>query len=186
MQTESIPLDALKPPDRNVRRHPEVQLKELCRAVEMFGQTRPVVIDEDNTVLAGNGLVEAFRRLERGTIMAYRMAGLTHDQKLKLMLSDNKIFTLGTDDYDAITDILHGISDLDVPGFDEQFLRDMTADIDRLTMQHTDTFGRVADDDAAEARARAVPDGSPEQYADEDRRAIVCPHCGEVIHLNAG
>jgi len=185
MQTEAIALDDLRAPPRNVRRHPEAQIKELCRAVRMFGQTRPIVIDEDNAVLAGNGLVEAFRRLKYTEIQAYRLAGLTHEQKQKLMLSDNKIFTLGVDDYEAIQDMLHSISDLDVPGFDEQFLRDLTADIDRLTTEHTATFGRVSEAEAEVARGRAMPDGSRDEYQEEERQVIVCPRCGEAIYPDA-
>ncbi len=46
MQIEPVALVNLRPPPRNTRRHPEAQITEFCRALLMFGQTRPIVIDE--------------------------------------------------------------------------------------------------------------------------------------------
>ena len=52
-------LDALKHPKKNVRIHSEQQIRELKRSLEKFGQTRAIVVDEDDTILIGNGLYEA-------------------------------------------------------------------------------------------------------------------------------
>lgn len=51
-------LSELRRPERNVRMHTDKQLKEFRRSVEMFGQIRPIVVDEDGVILAGNGLYE--------------------------------------------------------------------------------------------------------------------------------
>ena len=45
-------------PEKNVRIHTEQQLREFERSVRMFGQIRPIVVDENNVILAGNGLYE--------------------------------------------------------------------------------------------------------------------------------
>lgn len=37
--------------ERNIRIHTEKQLQEFERSVKMFGQIRPIVIDENNTIL---------------------------------------------------------------------------------------------------------------------------------------
>ena len=49
-------LSELRRPERNVRMHTDKQLKEFRRSIEMFGQIRPIVVDEDGVILAGNGL----------------------------------------------------------------------------------------------------------------------------------
>lgn len=51
-------LSELRRPERNVRMHTDKQLKEFRRSIEMFGQIRPIVVDEDGVILAGNGLYE--------------------------------------------------------------------------------------------------------------------------------
>ena len=57
-------LDALKHPKKNVRIHSEQQIRELKRSLEKFGQTRAIVVDEDDTILIGNGLYEASEMIE--------------------------------------------------------------------------------------------------------------------------
>ena len=56
MKVTKKPLTELHPPERNVRMHTDKQLKEFRRSVEMFGQIRPIVVDEAGIKLAGNGL----------------------------------------------------------------------------------------------------------------------------------
>ena len=47
----------LKRPEKNVRIHSDKQITEFKRSIEMFGQIRPIVIDEVGTILAGNALM---------------------------------------------------------------------------------------------------------------------------------
>ena len=63
MQVTRKPLSELKRPQRNVRMHTDKQLKEFRRSVEMFGQIRPIVVDEAGTILAGNGLYETLLQM---------------------------------------------------------------------------------------------------------------------------
>lgn len=127
MQTVIKKLSELRRPDKNVRRHSDKQIKEYMRSIEMFGQLRPMVIDEDNIVLAGNGLLTALMHLERETADCYVVTGLTSNQKKKLMLADNKIYELGVNDVSAFDELLRDLSgDIDIPGYDEDLLRALT------------------------------------------------------------
>lgn len=65
MRTVTKLLSELKRPERNVRMHTDKQLTEFRRSVEMFGQIRPIVIDENNVMLAGNGLYETLLSMGR-------------------------------------------------------------------------------------------------------------------------
>ena len=58
-------LSDLRKPERNVRIHSDKQITEFKRSIEMFGQIRPIVIDEAGTILAGNGLYEALSAMGR-------------------------------------------------------------------------------------------------------------------------
>lgn len=124
-------LDELKKPERNIRLHTDKQIKEFRRSIEMFGQIRPIVIDENNVILAGNGLAETLRSMGRTEADCYVVTGLTENEKKKLMLADNRIFDLGVDDmaaFDAF--ILELKDDLDIPGFDEDMLKSLVMDSD--------------------------------------------------------
>lgn len=134
MNVVKINLSALKRPERNVRMHTEKQLKEFERSITMFGQIRPIVVDDDLTILAGNGLYEALTRMgwEKADIL--KVPGLTENQKKKLMLADNKIYGLGVDDHNTLDAFLSELKDdLDIPGFDEEILKSMVSDAAEVT-----------------------------------------------------
>ena len=134
MNVVKMPLSTLKRPERNVRMHTEKQLKEFERSVSMFGQIRPIVVDDERTILAGNGLYETLLRMGWEEADVLQMKGLTENQKKKLMLADNKIFGLGVDDLDSFDAFLIDLKDdLDIPGFDEDLLRSMVSQAGEVT-----------------------------------------------------
>ena len=55
----------LRHPEKNVRNHSKKQIKEMMRSLDKFKQFRPIVVDENNTILCGNGLVMAMREREK-------------------------------------------------------------------------------------------------------------------------
>ena len=125
MKIETIKLIELKPLENNVRKHNDKQIDELVRSVKQFGQTRAVVIDEDNNILIGNGLYMAFQKMGVEECQCYRIVGLNEIQKKKLILTDNKVYSLGTDDYSTVQDYINEITltgDFDIAGFDESIL----------------------------------------------------------------
>lgn len=175
MKIQNVPLASLHPPERNVRQHPDAQITELMRAVEMFGQTRPVVVDEDGTVLAGNGLVMALQKMGRTEVQVLRMPGLSKAAKAKLMLSDNKIFTLGHDDYDGIMSLIRGLDDLDIPGFDGGLLSSLIGN-EEIATAALDEFGRMSDEERSE-RGQAIGQVSRAN----GQTTVTCPHCNKAF-----
>jgi hypothetical protein len=164
MQTQRLKLSDLRSPDRNVRFHPEEQVAELARAVTMFGQTRPIVIDENNTILAGNGLVMALMRLGHKDGDTYRVTGLSPEQKSKLMLSDNRIWQLGLNDQDAIMEMIRSLDgDIDIPGFTP-----ISLDFGQMTLPGASADGAAEPQDAAAAGESAAPSAAA---------SLTCPHC---------
>ena len=124
MEIITMKLVDLVKPEKNVRIHTEQQLKEFQRSVKMFGQIRPIVVDENNVILAGNGLYETLIAMGKETADVYKYDNLTENQKKKLMIADNKIFSLGIENLDTLNSFLEDLQgDLDIPGFDEDILR---------------------------------------------------------------
>lgn len=165
MKTELVAIDTVRPLDRNPRRHPEKQLAELVKSIEQFGQYRPLVVDEDGLILAGNGLHTALKRAGVAKVSVYRMKGLTEDQKRKLVLADNKTGDLSNDDFDVIEAMVRELDDYEVPGFDPDVLRGIIAEAEDV-LTEADDYGRLDDreldalrasqDDIAAADAQAT------------------------------
>ena len=124
----------LKHPEKNVRIHSEQQIRELKRSLEKFGQTRALVVDENNVILIGNGLYEAMVSLGYQEASVYVKTELSENDKKKLMIADNKTYALGIDNLDTLNEFLEELQgDLDIPGYDEEILQQMVADADEVT-----------------------------------------------------
>lgn len=166
MKTELVAIDTVRPLDRNPRRHPEKQLAELVKSIEQFGQYRPLVVDEDGLILAGNGLHTALKRAGVAKVSVYRMKGLSEDQKRKLILADNKTGDLSNDDFDVIEAMVRELDDYEVPGFDPDVLRGIIAEAEDV-LADADDYGRLDDRELDALRA------SQEDIAAADEQATV-------------
>lgn len=211
MKVTKIKLSELKRPEKNVRMHTDKQLNEFRRSVEKFGQIRPIVVDENKVMLAGNGLYETLLSLGYETADCYVVSGLSENDKKKLMLADNRIFNLGVDDMAAFDEILAELGDdLDVPGYDIDLLQTLVANSDDVDDMMSE-YGKIDDERKEEINeaqqtyeannvhtgestlpmsvpAVATQSSSLTSEADNDetqeiRRYVTCPKCGEKIWL---
>lgn len=205
MKIQKIKLTELKPLEQNVRKHSDKQIIELIRSVEQFGQTRAIVIDEQNNILIGNGLFMAMVQSGLDEAFVYRKRGLTEIEKKKLILADNKTYSLGSDDYENIESYLEEITasgDFEIAGFDEDMLRNLMRDADEL-LTDVQNYG-VLDQSViehkqqvAESREQAQPEqvseqvseqvnpqATPQEQTESAVETIVCPNCGECIPLD--
>ena len=206
MKVTRLKLSALKSPEKNVRIHSEKQVKEFVRSLDAFGQIRPIVVDEDNTILAGNGLYAALMAKGETEADCYVMKGLSPNEKKKLMLADNKIYSLGVDDMDVFEEFLRDLGDdLEIPGYDLELLETLTADmgdVDELlsgygtvnentAQQISNTAERYEDQEEQHAAAaeeikpaNPAPESPTEGHGEPlPKRFIQCPKCGEKIWL---
>ena len=159
--------------ERNTRIHSKKQISEYVRSLKMFGQFRPMIIDENNVVLAGNGLLAALKKMGAETADCYVMAGLSEQEKRKLMLADNKIFQLGEDDTFAFEETISELNgDVNIPGYGSELLQNLTADLKAIdnAMENADK--------AKSATKRTVRD----KVLDE----IICPQCGHKFKRSNG
>lgn len=134
METIRMKLADMKKAAKNVRMHTEKQLQEYERSIRMFGQIRPIVVDEEGNILAGNGLYETLLRMKAEEADAYRLENLTPAQKKKLAIADNKIYNLGVENLTVLNEFIEELrDDLDIPGFDEEILKQMVSEAEVVT-----------------------------------------------------
>ena len=88
---EYIAIDALKEYERNTRTHSDEQVEQLKRSITAFGFTNPVLIDENNEIIAGHGRRAAARELGMSEVPCLRLIGLTEAQKKALRIADNQL-----------------------------------------------------------------------------------------------
>ena len=64
LNVQNQPIDALIPYARNARTHSPEQVAEIAASIKEFGFNNPVLLRDDNTIIAGHGRVLAARKLE--------------------------------------------------------------------------------------------------------------------------
>jgi hypothetical protein len=97
---DTVAIADLVPDPENRRRHPDRNVALTTDALRAVGAGRSIVVDESNTILAGNGVVAAAPaagitrvRVVDATgdeLIAVRRRNLTPDQKRALALYDNR------------------------------------------------------------------------------------------------
>lgn len=159
---EHIYLQELKPYEKNPRKHGKA-IAALVESITRHGFTNPLIIDQNNRIIAGHGRFQAAKELNRSTVPCVRVE-VDEKQYHELLLSDNKISELSKWDNDLLKEcmaIMGDLKDLSVPGFD-------IAEIDKL-------FGHKHEDVSSSPDAQNEPDfgdaGVPEPTVDD--RALV-------------
>jgi len=183
---EKVSIESLSFPERNVRQHPEKQMEELARGLQTFGQTRPVVVDENGLILVGAGMVTAMQRLKWSEAYAIVKRGLSEAEKKKLMVVDNRMFDLGVDDADAVVRFLSEMPDTDVPGFDEETISNLVASDEDIDAR-IEGYGAPSDPPSGGGgggdftESMPTPPSAPSEQAPPAARQVQCPHCGEWV-----
>jgi DNA modification methylase len=109
-----VALKDLRAFEANARKHSQEQIAELARSIERFGFAAPVLIEADNTVIAGHGRLEAARLLELERVPAIRLDHLTPEQARALRLADNRLAQLSTWDEEQLAAELRTLGELNV------------------------------------------------------------------------
>lgn len=137
MKIETLQIKDLTPDPANARQHDEKNLKAIQGSLNQFGQRKPIVITAAGVVVAGNGTVEAAKRLGWLKIDAVRVPGdWTPEQTKAFALADNRTAELAAWNTEALTAQLQeleekgweiadfGFEALEFPGEDKPIIED--------------------------------------------------------------
>lgn len=144
----------LKPYDKNSRNHGEANIRKIMASIEEFGFTRPVVIDEDNMLLAGHGAVLAASRLNLESIPYRRVTGLSATQKKAYVIADNKISETSQWDMPMLA---AEFADLQDEGFDLQLMGFDLKEIEGIMDDSAGGYGAAGDKSGNMAKQYLAP-----------------------------
>lgn len=123
MQYYLADVSELIPYVRNARTHSEVQVSQIAASIREFGFLSPILVAEDNTILAGHGRLAAALKLGLKKVPCVKENHLTETQKRAYIIADNKLsLNAGWDNELLAVELseLEGADfNLDLLGFDE-------------------------------------------------------------------
>ena len=149
MIIEKISIDKIRMYENNVKEHPNWQIEGLSETIKKIGYRSPIIVDENNMILAGHGRYMALKKLGYRDVQVVRHTDLTEEDKKAYMIADNQ-YTLNTGfNMEILKQEIEELESVDFDtsllGFDEIELQEIMED------EIEETAGdnqEVAEDDA--------------------------------------
>src|SRR5580704_16678605 len=150
---EPIRIDQLRPFPKNARVHSKKQLRQIAKSIERFGFTNPVLISDDNEIIAGHGRVEAAKLLGFKEVPTLRLSHLGPAERRAYVIADNKLALNAGWDREVLAIELEALIDVQ---FDAEVTGFSAAEIDLVLDEARESS--PAPTIAAEDAAVALPD----------------------------
>src|SRR4030081_871739 len=142
-----------KPYARNARTHSRKQVKQIAGAIGEFGFTNPVLIDENDQIIAGHGRVQAAKLSGLVEVPTVQIAHLSATQKRAYILADNRLAEKAGWDKEILAVELRGLL---ADGFEVVLTGFETPDIDVILDAAANTKTDRHGDDNIPAAGPAV------------------------------
>lgn len=110
----------------NSRTQSDAQVAQIAASIKEFGWTNPILIDGENTIIAGHGRLLAARKLGMDKVPAIVLDHLTKPQQRALVIADNQLALNAGWDLDMLKAEIEDLNlddfDISLLGFDDKFL----------------------------------------------------------------
>jgi DNA modification methylase len=113
MHIETIEIERLQPYPRNARTHSPEQIREIAKSIERFGFCNPVLVGDNNDVIAGHGRIAAAKFLGLKTVPTVKLSHLSEAERRAYILADNKLAEKAGWDKEILAIEIQGLIDLD-------------------------------------------------------------------------
>lgn len=111
----------------NARTHSKKQIAQIAESIRRFGFCNPVLVSDDNMIVAGHGRVEAARLIGMTEVPVRRLSHLSHDEIRAYILADNRLAENAGWDREILAIEMQGLAELD---FDLEVLGFTMTEID--------------------------------------------------------
>ena len=133
---ELWPVDRLTPYERNARTHSTEQVAQIAASIVEFGFTNPILVDSHDGIIAGHGRLIAAFELGLKTVPVVVLDHLSERQRKAYILADNQLALNAGWDTDLLREELQDLAaedfDLELIGFSDQELADLTGSVEEL------------------------------------------------------
>lgn len=115
MEIKLLPLDQLKPFAKNPNKHPDKQINSLKKSMREFGFTSPILLSQDNMVIAGHARLQAATELGLNEVPTI-FIDLPYEKAVAYVIADNQLARLAEVDTELMKELFEGV--LQIPDFD--------------------------------------------------------------------
>ena len=182
----SLALNEITPYENNSRLHSDHQIKTLGQMIKRFGFTQPILVDEDNVIIAGYGRYQAAKAIQYDPVPCRRVKGISDSEKRALVIADNKIQEQSTWDYDKLLSETQSLVSLDF-GEDLNKLLNLTSSADpgyKPILEPVQGAGLGVTDESVQRQQEKLANQFSSQEA-QNLAEITCPYCDESFTVDA-
>ena len=152
MRIETKPIKEIIEDPENAREHGARNLEAIEKSLAAFGQQKPIVINKEGKVIAGNGTLQAAQAIGWETIQVVKTE-LPELQQKAFAIADNRTAEMATWDEEVLARTIKELAKIDqfLPvqiGFDENEINKILSEsdqIEKLAIENLDDSG--VDDD---------------------------------------
>ena len=152
-------LDSLSAHPDNPRVHSPKQVKQIAKSIETFGFKFPVLINEDNQVIAGHGRLLACEDLGITSVPTICVSDLSPEKSRALMIADNKLTENADWDDELLAQNFKILSDLeldfdiDVSGFEYGQIEELVMSVENVELLQD---GEIVDEEELNVHDHSV------------------------------
>ncbi|CAB4171833.1 Spo0J Stage 0 sporulation protein J (antagonist of Soj) containing ParB-like nuclease domain [uncultured Caudovirales phage] len=179
---KTLKITDIKPYWRNPRNN-AAAIEAVKQSITQFGFNQPLILDEDNVIIAGHTRYKALQELGATSIPCIIKAGLSAQEAKQYRIADNKTSELSKWDMEKLIPELReieAIEDMQIyfPAMSlDDLLQESAGGKETFKLPTTEQIGKV------EAKLQAkFEDGSKAQQSAYVE--VVCPHCAESFHVD--
>jgi DNA modification methylase len=174
---EWLETKGLIPYAKNSRTHSDAQVAQIAGSIKEFGFNNPVLIDEDNGIIAGHGRVMAAQKLGLQAVPCIRLAHLSDTQRKAYVIADNRLaLNAGWDDQMLTVEL----QELDSESFDLSLLGFEADELNALLNPIKETEGLTDEDEVPEVPEE--PKTKPGDIYKLGRHRLMC---GDSTNIDA-
>ena len=118
---QHLSIDTLIPYERNNKIHDAEQIKKIAKSIKELWFRAPILIDENNIILAWHWRLAAAKKLKLKEVPVIQYTDLTEEQKKKYRLLDNRLADLSEYDLENLKLELQELNDERLNGLFEEF-----------------------------------------------------------------
>ena len=143
-------LQRLIPYAKNARTHDDTQVSQIAGSIAEFGFVNPILVGDDNIIIAGHGRLMAAQQLGLDTVPVIVLHHLTEAQRRALVIADNKIAENAGWNDELLKLELEELGDLgfdlDVIGFSDEELDELLGNDEQPGEADEDDIPEVEDE----------------------------------------
>lgn len=122
LKIEYLPIDDLKPYDRNAKEHPQKQIDQIVESIKQFGMNDPIGIwGDQNLIVEGHGRLLALKQIGATEVPTIRLDHMNDEQRRAYTLAHNKTTMNSGFDLGILIEEIESIDiDMNIFGFGDE------------------------------------------------------------------